>query len=168
MYRYCLLLVIPGFLILSHVSAQNAMFVPFGQTHAELSSYLLAKDYFDLQTDSSTYTMENRISPTQFVRYEFQQDQLYAVADVREFPTRKQADKAVKSITTFFSKSGGKVRTLSSTFKLTHYAVVRDDRILEVKISKIEADRTLVELKAISRGHGPVVETESYANEIGF
>lgn len=149
--------------------AQNAMFLPFGQTTVDVMDYLDTRDYVHqvvYEADSGYMHLSLR---QQEVQYFFDDEVLFAVEDRRVITDKKEADGVIKACLDFMAMEERRVRTLSSQSSGTHYAAVGDDRIMElivVDLGTRKAPDIRIRLKVTSRLYGPRMQTEAFAAQV--
>ncbi len=157
------------FLAQPSLSAQNGMFVPFGQSKAEFEEYLETRDYIRRISRPHTDTMINLIDNDHWATYFFDHGVLYGIEDVRVYHDEEVAERVIESCLDYMSLSTLRTRTLRSKGDFRHYALVEGDRIVELRVYQRGPRRrkvTTLHLKATSRVHGPRLQTEAYANQI--
>lgn len=168
MMRFYLLLVllISG---LAEVSAQNPMFVPFGQTRQDVIDFLSMKDYVRGQDSTDDNLLTQTVSFRQKVHYYFKEGVLYSIEDERVYDNRDIADRVIKSCTDYLSQGKKKLRLMSNQGGTQKYAAVEDDRLIELVVThqgRRKRRITTIHLRATSRWHGPRMETENLVAEV--
>lgn len=152
------------------MNAQNAMFIPFGQSRAEVLSFLKGRRYQGkVEVLDEGLQIKARYNQ-QETTYFFDGDLLYAIASSRTYTDKKEFQAVQKSCLDYLKMLNEKLSTFSSYDASGHYAVLTEDRIMEYRSTITEAaDKSkmyTVELKSISREHGPKLKTASYAAKI--
>jgi hypothetical protein len=157
-------------LLLSSVWAQNALFIPFGQTMPQVQEFVATRDYIHVSEARDSLKdrlLVNQVSARQKLTYVFQDEMLYAVEDFRTYDNKKQADAIIEACVDYMGLEERRVRTVSSSGGTTHYAALAEDRIIEFFVTKDrKADRYELRLKVTSRLYGPRMETETFAMEL--
>lgn len=153
--------------ILPSVFAQNAMFIPFGQSVDEVSEYLYSRDYAQKVDKTLNTEWVNSVSSSQSVVYYFGDDVLYAIEDTRFYKDRKEAERIVKTCLDFMALEKNKVRTLDSENGINHYAVVTNDRLIELIVENGKKNEGAnLRLKSTSRLYGPRMKTEDVVMKV--
>lgn len=158
------------------LSAQNAFFLPFGQTDQEVIQLISQKEYpFELTqgADSISQEMQNG----QRVTYYFKNGTLYAIEDTRIYTDKKEADRVLKTITDYMENEDRRVRHVGSSGGRSHYLTIEQDRVIEV-VAEVRTIKTrkgkvkdkhkevTMHLRVTSRLHGPRLQTEEYVSEV--
>jgi hypothetical protein len=154
-------------MMLPRLCAQNAMFLPFGQSSGQVKDYLASLDYVRELLSPSPDTLIHPVSARQQVVYCFRDGILYSIEDQRSYKDLKEADRVSKTCIEYMGREDRKVRNLGSSQGLGHFASVEEDRIVELFFypgSKKEEAR--ISLRVTSRNHGPRMETENLAAAI--
>ncbi|MEZ4827109.1 MAG: hypothetical protein R3C61_12660 [Bacteroidia bacterium] len=153
--------------ILPSVFAQNAMFIPFGQPLDVVSEYLSSRDYAQKVDKTLGSEWINNVSSTQSVVYFFDDDVLFAIEDSRFYKEKKEAERVVKTCLDFMAMEKRRVRTLDSESGTNHYAVVTDDRLVELIVEYGKKNEgASIRLKSTSRLYGPRMKTEDVVMKV--
>ncbi|GAB4414904.1 MAG: hypothetical protein OHK0039_23140 [Bacteroidia bacterium] len=147
-------------------TAQNALFIPFGQREDEVLQDLRARDYI---REIRRETQELRIVAflhQAHLYYYIDEDILYAVEDVRRYGDRKEAEHIVQTCMDFMTLDERRIRQVDSDLGGHHYATVDEERIIELHVQDLGTRRKpdiVVSLKVTSRLYGPRMQTEAFA-----
>ncbi|MDX2246158.1 MAG: hypothetical protein SF052_05255 [Bacteroidia bacterium] len=149
------------------VFAQNAMFIPFGQSVDQVSEYLYSRDYAQKVDKTEDSEWVNKVSNTQSVVYFFDNNVLYAIEDARFYKDRKEFDRVVKTCLDFMSMEKHRIRTLDAENGVNHYAVVTDDRLVELIVETGKKEEgSSIRMKSTSRLYGPRMKTEDVVMKV--
>ncbi|MDX1909546.1 MAG: hypothetical protein SF053_21075 [Bacteroidia bacterium] len=148
--------------------AQNAMFIPFGQTRQEVNAYLDTREYVFRRMDRLPDTLGLRFSLPREVDYVFKENVLYAVRDERRVTDRKDAERLLKTCLDYMSMGNQRVRNVDSPNGVQHYATIKDDRLIELITipPRQKTEPTVIILQVTSRYHGPRMQTENLVTQI--
>ncbi|MEL6672457.1 MAG: hypothetical protein AAFR61_09705 [Bacteroidota bacterium] len=158
------------FLGLASLQAQNAMFIPFGQSTGELSHFIQNLDYVqDIALRSQKDSIQVNL-PGQDLTYHFHHNILYAISDLRYYENKREAERVIGSCLAFMELGEKKLHQVSNKGSLTHYACLEEDRVTELKVEVIKQGKRKkhyrVLLTATSRRHGPRMKTEAFASSL--
>jgi len=149
-------------------SAQNILFLPFGQTQISVDSFLQTRDYLDLIEKPDPEIISSSIDSIAKVKYYFKTDRLYAVEDMRFYKDKEDAEAALDACLEFLKKKGkGEVYKAFNSKEVQHYVSVDDDKMTELIISfNARPFAAKVHLKSTSRKYGPRMKTESFIADL--
>lgn len=149
--------------------AQNAMFIPFGLTKGEVKAHLESRMYqMPLEVEEKADRLLAR-TPIQVTEYFFDDGILYAINSIRRYQDKKEASLIYESCMDYLNMVSKRLSTMASRGGNSHYAVLADDRIVEVIYEQVKHEgESVIELrlKTTSRQHGPRLQVASYAAEI--
>ncbi|MEM7657738.1 MAG: hypothetical protein AAF399_16525, partial [Bacteroidota bacterium] len=110
--------------------------------------------------DSLVHQLENGWS----VAYLMEEEQLYAVEDIREYTDKKEVEAVITSCLAYFKLFDKRIREPRKNGLKAYYVVVLDDRLVELRVwesGKRKQRRTHISLRSTSRLYGPRLKTES-------
>ncbi|MEM7368238.1 MAG: hypothetical protein AAF587_06515 [Bacteroidota bacterium] len=165
--KQILLLLIASFSL--SLSAQNALFIPFGQTMAEVDTFLQTKEYIHQITKPSADLIQVIVYEGRTMHYHFKDGFLFGIEEKRVYTNRKNKEEIVKNCLDFLKGTEEKIKTVKTEGVDSHYAVAPTDRVLEFMVSETgkRKNRTVnMTFKSTSRYHGPRLRTEEYASQI--
>ena len=143
--------------------AQNAFFIPFGQSINEVENLLYEREYYKNNYEKLENQIISELFGNQQVTYNFKDKVLFGVEDQRLFSSKKHANKAIESCMKFLHSKEGKVISMNSQDTRSHHVTVTEDEILELIVKKGKKEKeVIVILKSTSRFHGPRMETEAF------
>lgn len=149
------------------LSAQNAMFVPFGQSLSEIRGWVESRDYIRKVALRNQDTLVNILSEKQKVTYFFRDEILYAIEDERFYTSAKEAERVTRTCLDYMSLNDTKVRHLPSENGVARHASLEEDRVVELVVETLpKKGGTRIYLKVTSRNHGPRMDTEELASAI--
>ena len=158
-------------LFLSNLSAQNALFLPFGFTKAEVDTELAGKDYIkEISKFDQLWTVT--VSEEWKVEYYFQNDRLFAVKDFRKFENNKQKksmESTTLSVLDFMKKGDNEASLIENQGGVTSYGSMKGDQLFEFVVDKDTyrwKKETELVLKVTSRKFGPRRQTDELATMI--
>lgn len=163
-----ILLLLFSFLSFS-LTAQNALFVPFGQTMTEVDTFLQAKEYIQQISKPNEDLIEVMVHEGRTMQYHFKDGFLFGIEEHRVYRNHKKKEEIVKNCLDFLKATEEKVKTIKSEDVDSHYAVAPTDRVMEFTVSERgkKKDRIInLTFKSTSRYHGPRLLTEEYASQI--
>lgn len=147
-------------------SAQNILFLPFGQAQTKVDSFLQTRDYLDQVEKLNEDILSSKVDSSSQVKYYFKTDKLYAVEDKRFYLSKKDAEEALDACLAYL-KLKGEVYKAFNTKEVQHYVSIDENKMTEVIIyfnaRPFEAE---VHLKSTSRKYGPRMKTESFIAEL--
>ena len=149
--------------------AQNALFVHFGQTVAEVDSFLNTKDYLADVYQADDKLIEVKVHEGRRLRYHFEEGYLYEIEEIREFYDHKLKESLVKNCLDFLKQTEEKVKVLKTEGVDSHYAVAPEDRVLEFTVTESGKKRSRkleMTFTSTSRYYGPRMDTEAYVSQL--
>lgn len=151
--------------------AQNALFIPFGQTETEVETFLKSKDYIKEVEFINNDSLHVVIHRGRELYYYFKDGFLYSIEEKRVFLNQKDKAKEtlVKSCIDYLKATEEKVKALKTEGVDSHYAVAPDDRVLEFTVTesgKRKSRQIAMSFKSTSRNHGPRMDVQAFAAEI--
>ena len=165
--KWCLFLVLA---IASHVGfGQNALFIPFGQSIAEVDSFLESKDYLYEVYFPSDNILQAEVHPGRTLRYYFEDGYLFEIEEIRTINNYKLKETVVKGCLDFLKQTEEKVKVLKTNGVDSHYAVAPEDRVLEFTVTETgrRKDRQVsITFTSTSRYYGPRMDTEAYVTQL--
>lgn len=167
--RITVLLLFLASITLANLSAQNVLFMPFGQEVAQLRKALSDKDYIN-KVRAEKDLLETQLGHMRRMRYHLFYDILYSIEDERIYMNKKEAERIIESCIAYMEFDDHKAHVINRKNGTTHYATVLDDRIVEFTVHKTRIKRKkykfVLNLKSTSRMHGPKNQTETFAQSI--
>ena len=143
--------------------AQNAFFIPFGQSVGEVEDYLEAREYYKQNHEKLENQIVSELSGSQQITYNFKDRVLFGVEDQRLFDSKRHANKAIESCMNFLHSKNTKVFNVNTRESKSHHVTVTENEILELIVKKGDIEKeVIVILKSTSRFHGPRMETEAF------
>lgn len=143
--------------------------MPFGQELSELRQNLGEKDYIR-KINSKEDLLETKINYMRKMRYHLFYKELYAIEDERIYMNKKEAERIIQTCISYMEFDNRKAHVINRKNGITHYASLREDRIIELTVQKTRIKRKkyeyILNLKSTSRFHGPRNQTEVFAQQI--
>ena len=161
------LLLVTSLLILSSVlPAQNHLFIPFGQTVADVEHYLYTRDYVaNVELDDSMKTLRALIDADNQVEYAFNEGNLYAITVSRNYRNRRQARESLKNCLNYMAMvSHGAMRETNDE-RLTCHTAITDSRIVKLFIQE-HSRSTTITITTLSRSLGTLEQEEAFLYEL--
>ena len=149
--------------------AQNALFIPFGQTMSEVDTFLESKDYLKTIDRSEDDLIHVVVYDGRTIDYHFKDGFLFGIEETREFYNHKLKEGLVKECMDFLKGTEEKVKTLKTEGVDSHYAVAPTDRVLEFMVKESgrrKRKQLIMTIKSTSRYHGPRLRTEEYVSQL--
>ena len=148
-HLYCLII---SLLLLYQAYSQNHLFIPFGQSKAEVREFLTSRDYVsDIIEDQKMSSLRAVLEEDKHVEYVFEKGQLYATS-----VTRNYSDMQV---------TGAEEIKEVNNENVTCHTVVTDSRVIKLFIIEHSKSKTLT-FTSVSRKFGPMISKQDYYYEI--
>ncbi len=146
--------------------AQNALFVPFGQTNAQVRSYLAEKDYIRVvDEDLELNSLKAKLDVDKEVEYAFENGILYAVTMTRRYTNRTVGKEIMTSCLEYLRLISNGSMDQSSKGDITVYTALTTSRVFKLFVTDNSSTYTLA-LTAISRQNGPMTRDPNFYYEI--
>lgn len=163
MKRYLLFILLASTQLVSF--AQNALFLPFGQSNSEVVNYLHSRDYIQEVNRNNHSQIVNKVSEQRKVVYHFQDNTLYAIEDMRTFTDQKQLKEALNSCRNYMKDGKKSPKALPSKAFQKYYIVSKANQVIELTVEKApKSQGYILNMKVTSRNHGPRMTTNGLAS----
>ena len=150
-------------------AAQNALFIPFGQSITEVDSFLGSKDYLYEVYFPEDNILQAEVHPGRTMRYYFEDGYLFEIEEVRVIDNYKLKESIVKGCLDFLKGTEEKVKVLKTEGLDSHYAVAPEDRVMEFTVletGKRKDRQVSITFTSTSRYYGPRMDTEAYVTQL--
>ncbi|MEL6673159.1 MAG: hypothetical protein AAFR61_13240 [Bacteroidota bacterium] len=149
------------------LSAQNELFIPFGQNREEVKTFLSTRNYISLlREEVQTQSLRALLHDKKRVEYVFAGNELYATSVSKSFTSKRRAKLTIRQGLHYMRLTSGK-KKIKHTRKgpVTVYTVLNDTRMIKLFVIKHEKKRT-VQLTSISLKKGPIQQQHDFYYEV--
>ncbi|MEM6804178.1 MAG: hypothetical protein AAF696_22430 [Bacteroidota bacterium] len=155
------------FLLLHSIAfSQNHLFIPFGQSEAEVRSFLNSRDYVtEVVKDDKMKRLRAVLEEDKHVEYAFNKGRLYATSVTRNYPDKKSAKNVQRKCLEYMEVTGTNGIKEVNNNNFTCHTVVTDSRVIKLFIIEHPKSKTLT-FTAVSRKFGPMISKKDYYYEI--
>jgi len=162
-HLYCLII---SLLLLYQAYSQNHLFIPFGQSKAEVREFLNSRDYIsDIIEDQKMSSLRAVLEEDKHVEYVFEKGQLYATSVTRNYSDKKSAKNVERKCLEYMQVTGSEEIKEVNNENVTCHTVVTDSRVIKLFIIEHAKSKTLT-FTSVSRKFGPMISKQDYYYEI--
>ncbi|MCI4671345.1 MAG: hypothetical protein MRZ79_24605 [Bacteroidia bacterium] len=135
---------------------QNNLFIPFGQTKAEVRRYLDSRDYISsIVEDKELHSLRAQLDAKKHVEYVFKNETLYATTVSRIYNDKKLAKEIQKNVLDYMDYVSGKNGILQNNKNgISVYTIGIDSRVIKLFVQQ-QTTHTTLTLTSISKDQLP-------------
>ncbi|MEZ4829595.1 MAG: hypothetical protein R3C61_25415 [Bacteroidia bacterium] len=147
-------------------TAQNNLFIPFGQSREDVKSFLGTRDYIaQVQEDQEMQSVRAVLDKDKHVEYAFENDALYATTVTRNYSDKKTAKEIQKDCLEYMTNVCVEELKANSNDNITCYTAVTEAKIIKLFVISHPRSTTLT-LTSVSRNYGPMIQEQDFFYEI--
>ncbi|MEO0472149.1 MAG: hypothetical protein AAF206_21160, partial [Bacteroidota bacterium] len=149
-----------------HLSAQNHLFIPFGQSEEDVKQYLQTRDYIvQVVEDKEVHSLRAEIDQHKHVEYAFDDGALYATTVTRAYETRRTAQSVLKNCLNYLRSISRADINETTSDNVTVYTTATEHRIIKLFVTSHKRGQTL-SLTSVSRHYGPMDQEQDFMYEV--